>query len=63
MISQTLKIADRVQEFGHLLHLDGRHLLSGQLHKICAELVLVFVNQVFFFLYFIVLILGIIAQQ
>ena len=52
-----------MQKLGHLLGLLRRHAVSGQLHKISAKLIFVFINQVFLLLDLIIFILGIILQQ
>ena len=63
VVTDTLKVTDRMQIQGYLTGLCRVHLTFGQLDQILAQTALVFVDQVFFSLYFIELVLLILVQQ
>ena len=61
VVTDTLKVTDRMQIQGYLTGLCRVHLTFGQLDQILAQTALVFVDQVFFSLYFIELVLLILS--
>ena len=63
MVSDTLKVTDRVQIQRYLTGLYRVHLTLCQLNQIFSQTAFIFVNQIFFSLYFVKLILLIFIQQ
>ena len=53
MVAQTFEITHCMQKLGYLLRLASIHLMCGHLHQIGSQLILIFIDQRFLFLYLI----------